>query len=75
MTALPIEYAQGFGLRDNVYVAANPRPDSVHWIITGLNQAALGKVYATVRSPMSSRSRVVPIETLTLHSKAKEPKK
>lgn len=63
-----MEAYEGFRVRDNVWIAANPRPNSVQWVITAIYQAANGLVYATVNSPFSARSRVVPIERLTLHS-------
>lgn len=72
MTAKIIDTAHGFDTGDHVYATLTPRLESVHWIITSLHQAAPGKVYATLRSGMSSRSRVVPIETISLHSKGKK---
>ena len=70
MTAVDMEVYKGFRVGDNVWISANPRHSSVQWVITALFQAVADRVYATVRSPHSSRSRVVPISKLTLHSKA-----
>lgn len=58
-----------FAVGDHVWIAGNPSARSVQWVITSINQAAIDRIYATVRSPMSCRSRVVPIGSLTLHSR------
>lgn len=57
-----------FSVGDHVYATLNPRPESVHWKITSLHQATPGVTYATLQSPMSGRSRVVPTGNLTLHT-------
>lgn len=51
----------------HVYIGA-PAPDKVHWVVEHINQASDDHVYATVRSPMSGITQVVPIERLTPHS-------
>lgn len=75
MTAHDLETSHDLCVGDHVWASANPRPNSVHWIITAIYQAAPGKVYASLSSPMSGMSRISPIESLTLHSRGKEKTK
>lgn len=71
MSATPVQTIDGFAVHDHVWITAKPRPDSVQWVITALHRADDSHAYATVWSPHSSRNRVVPTSSLTLHSKGK----
>lgn len=74
MSVVELQESGVIEVGDHVFVG-EPRNGKVHWIVTSIHQAALGKVYATLQSGMTMRSRVVPIERLVLHSKGKKGRK
>ena len=71
MSVVELQESGVIEVGDHVFVG-EPRNGKVHWIVTSIHQAALGKIYATLQSGMTMRSRVVPIERLVLHTKAKK---